>query len=354
MRFERTKGSLVNLASGEISADALLDMLVRTTQDVYEANHITRASALNVADQKSLLMNLYNLSTTMLTIFQANQDAISQFPGFIQSKIRTSMEALSEKEGILADIMGEIKLEEENQEKLRAVHQEIEKRRGHLLSVKEDCISIQQRIDELSDVRLDEMAEEKKKLEAELSVRESKARELAERKTQLREALEQAQARVDAVQDQVKAVQRDLTERDAAEQQAQMQLEEMKARIEEITVNLAQIQTQLQEIPERNTRMLEDYQEAKAKQMMIRNAVNSARNDMLLPGNLFAADKNRGGLLVLENSDLAIVQREFEDWNELIQWFENVDQRVNDLLEVYRSTMATMVEKAETLTSQKN
>ena len=354
MRFERTKGSLMNLASGEISADALLDMLVRVTQDVYEANYVTRASALHVADQKSLLMNLHNLSTTLLTIFQSNPDAVNQFPTFIQSKIRSSMAELSEKEGILSGIMEEIRQEETNQKKLLELQQEIEKRRGHLLSVKEDCITIQQRIDELNDVHLDEMAEEKKKLGTELNVRECKVQTLVEQKTQLQEDLDQAQARVAAVMNQVEAVQRDLTERETAERQAQMQLEEMESRMKEIAMNLERMQTQMQEIPERNTQMMEEYQEAKAKLTMVRNAINSARNDILLPGNLFAANKSGGTLSVQETADLAIARQEFEDWNEMIQWFEAVDQRVNDLLEVYRFTMAEMVKQAETLTSQQN
>lgn len=354
MRFERTKGSLMNLASGEISADALLDMLVRVTQDVYEANYVTRASALHVADQKSLLMNLHNLSTTLLTIFQSNPDAVNQFPSFIQSKIRGSMAELSEKEGILSGIMEEIRQEETNQKKLRELQQEIEKSRGHLLSVKEACIAIQQRIDELNDVHLDDMAEEKKKLETELNVRESKAQTLTEQKTQLREALDQTQNRINAVQEQVSAAQRDLTERETTERQMQMQLEEMASRMKEIAVNLEQMQIQMQEIPERNTRMMEEYQEVKAKLTMIRNAINSARNDILLPGNLFNANKNGGSLSVQEITDLAIAQQKFEDWNEMIQWFAVVDQRVNDLLEVYRCTMAEMVKQAETLTSQKN
>lgn len=354
MRFERTKGSLMNLASGEISADALLDMLVRVTQDVYEANYVTRASALHVADQKSLLMNLHNLSTTLLTIFQSNPGAVNQFPTFIQGKIRSSMAELSETEGLLSSITEEIRQEETNQKKLRELQQEIEKSRGHLLSVKEDCIAIQQRIDELNDVHLDDMAEEKKKLETELNVRESKAQTLTEQKTQLWEALDQTQNRINAVQEQVSAAQRDLTERETTERQVQMQLEEMASRMKEIAVNLEQMQIQMQEIPERNTRMMEEYQEAKAKLTMIRNAINSARNDILLPGNLFAANKNGGALSVQETTDLSIAQQKFEDWNEMIQWFAAVDQRVNDLLEVYRGTMAEMVKKAETLTSQKN
>lgn len=354
MRFERTKGSLMNLASGEISADALLDMLVRVTQDVYEANYVTRASALHVADQKSLLMNLHNLSTTLLAIFQSNPDAVNQFPTFIQSKIRNSMAELSEKEGILSGIMEEIRQEEANQKKLLELQQEIEKRRGHLLSVKEDCIAIQQRMDELNDVHLDEMAEEKKKLETELNVRESKAQTLTEQKTQLQETLNQTQARINAVQEQISAVQKDLAEHETAERQAQTQLAEMESRMKEIAVNLEQMQTQIQEIPERNTRMLEEYQEVKAKLLVIRNAINSARNDILLPGNLFAANKNGGTLTVPEAADLAIVRQEFEDWNEMIRWFTTVDQRVNDLLEVYRFTMAEMVKQAEALTSQKD
>ena len=354
MRFERTKGSLVNLNSGEISADALLDMLVRVTQDIYEANHITRASALNVVDQKSLLMNLYNLSTTMLTIFQTNQDAVSQFPGFIQNKIRSSMEELSAREEALSGIMGEIQREEAQQEKLRIVHQKLEKSRGHLLSVKEDCILIHQRIEELNDARLDEMAFEKESLEAELASRKNKAEELADQKMLLCKDLEQMQARLNVIQEQNASVEKELNQKETAEQQAQLKLEAMELQMKEISLNLEQIQIQLQEIPERNTQMLEAYQEAKAKQTMICNAIKSARNDILLPGNLFAADTGREGLDILENTDLAVAGRKFEDWDELIQWFEEMDQRVSDLLEVYRAALAAMVKKAEMLTSQKS
>lgn len=353
MRFERTKGSLVNLASGEISADALLDMLVRTTQDVYEANHITRASALNVTDQKALLMNLYNLSTTVLTIFQTNQDAVSQFPGFIQNKIRGSMEALSEKEQILADINEEIRREEANQNRLTEACQETEKRRSHLLTVKEDCVSLQRRIDELNDARLDEMAKEKQKLEEERKLRETRAQSLSQQKAELQAELEAAQNRVRSVQDQICTRQKELEEQVAAERQAQTDLTEIKTQIEEISVNLEQLQTQLQEIPKRNTQMMEAYREAKTKLTMLRNAINAARNDMLLPGNLLSDGKNGGAFQIFENADLEVAQREITDWDELIQWFEDMEQRVSSLLEVYRSAVAAMVAKAETLTSQK-
>lgn len=354
MRFERTKGSIANLSSGDISANDLLDMLVRTTQDVFEANHITKATALEVTDQSALIMNLYNLANTLLALFMKNQDGLSSFPSFIQGKIRSAETELEDKEAVLSVMNTQIREEEAVQKKLRCLLQNVESRRGHLLSVREECESLRARIEELNDPRLDKMGLEKTALEKDLAERKEKYRFLTDKTNGLRQELDEWTGRIATLQDNIRFQTDELGKLKTKQQEKQTELSGLEDTVRQAQGRLAQLQTELEELPQKHTDCLNAYREARNRVTIICNAVNSARNDTLLRENLFS--KNQGSLPLPSGirSDLAVAEKEIADWESLNGWLGNMEQRIFDLLEVYRGAAAEMVERAENLTAEKD
>lgn len=352
MSFERTKGSIENLSGKNITADELLEMLVRVTQDVYENNQISKPSALSVDDQAGLLTHLYNLTMTMQAIYSNNQEGISQFRTLMQEKIRRATGELDDNRQVLAELTQEMEKEEAARSSLQHSLAETEKQRGHLLTVKEDCLTLCRRIDELNDSALDRMGEEKKQLEKDLAARETKAQNLNREQVALHRDLAEAQDRLNTVQSRVYTVRQELEALIASRQAAQAEVLRMEQEMEDVRQQLEEFRRQLRELPERNRERREAYQEAQAQLVVLRNAVNSAKNDLLLPGNLFRQD---GSSLQVENhADLAVIRQEIGDWETLCLWFRDMEERINGMLEVYRSVLEAMVKKSESLTAQKS
>ena len=108
MGFERTKGSITNLGGTEVSVDALLDMLVCVTRDVYENNEITNVSSMKVEDQSVMLKKLYNLLKVLLTVYGDNQAGIFQFGERIRGDYLRIAEALKESEAVIDDLVKEM------------------------------------------------------------------------------------------------------------------------------------------------------------------------------------------------------------------------------------------------------
>ncbi len=353
MRFERTKGGILNFSSGTIPADGFLDMLVRMTQDVYEANGITAATELKVSDPKALLMNLHNLNSTLIAVYKNNTESVSQFSGLIQKRIQASAGELAAQEQELAELAGQICKEEAARAELERTHAKLEKSRGHLLRVKEECDSLRQRIGQLSDSRLDDMAAEKGKLDAELRQREKKARELDRQLIQVCQSLDKAQKENDSIQREMDKARRTQEALEQDTQEAQSVLESRNREMEQLRQKLETIRREMEELGQRNAEFLEAYQEASAAQTVIRNAVCSARNDILIPGNLFAQAPGSPAVTIENQPDLDIAGQSIQNWEELLQWFLDLDQRISGLLEVYRAGMAELSKAAQSLTSQK-
>ena len=354
MSFERTKGSITNLSGGNISADDLLDMLVCVTRDVYDENKVTNVAALQVNDQSVLLKKMYNLIKMILVIYDGNKEGVIQFSERIRNEYSQSVESLAMYDSILAGIMDDISREEQKRSELQAVLADVEARRGHLLTVKEECDAIQQRIDQLNDTALDEMAAKKVTMEAELSQRTARAEELAAEQAQLQSELEALEERLTALTASLEAVR----EQHEALKEEEASATEEKARLEE-SIETGRVQPEeatqrIGDLPAISERINTEYQEIQMQMTVMLNALNSAKSDAFLTENLYALPGSSNAFTVENYPDLAIAGKKINNWNELEAWFAELEERIDGLLEVLRTMLAVLVEKAESITAQKD
>lgn len=354
MSFERTKGSIINLSGGNISADDLLDMLVCVTRDVYDENKVTNVAALQVNDQSVLLKKMYNLIKMIRVIYDGNKDGIVQFSERIRNEYNQSVESIAMYDSTLTGIMGDISREEQKRSELQAVLADVEARRGHLLTVKEECDAIQQRIDQLNDTALDEMAAKKVTMEAELAQRTARADELAADQAQLQSQLEALEERLTALNASLDAVREQHEALNAEEASATEEKAHLEESIETVRLQLEEARQHIGDLPTISERINAEYQEIQMQMTVMMNALNSAKNDAFLAENLYALPGSSNAFTVDNYPDLAIAGKKISNWNEVETWFAELEERIDGLLEVLRTMLAVLVKKAESITAQKD
>lgn len=354
MSFERTKGSITNLSGRKISADDLLDMLVCVTRDVYEENHVTSPTALQVVDQGVLLKKMYNLIKMVLAIYDGNQDGIVQFSERIRGEYTRSIENIAVYETVISGLLEEMEHEEEKRNALQVLHADVEERRGHLLTVKEECNVLQRRIDELNDSRLDEMAARKETLEAELASHSARAQELNSEQAALQADLDAAEERVATLVGAIAGLREQLSGLQSEESSAREEKNHLEQSIDYVKARLEEARQQIGNLPILSKKIQDEYQEIQIQLTVMLNAFNSAKSDAFLAENLFALPGSSKVFTVDSYPDLAICGKRINNWAELENWFAELEQRISGLLEVLRSMLAVLVDKSESITSKKD
>ena len=347
MSFERTKGSIMNLSAGQVFTDDLLDMLVCVVRDVYEVSNVTKA------DQSALLKKMYNLIKMIQSIYQGNKEGISQFSERIQNEYKMAMDLLATQNNIVGQIVKTTEQEEQTLTELQKVAQDVEARRGHLLSVKEDCAKLQKQIDQLNDPELDRLAEQKAALEKDLNQRQQREADLRKEIDRLLQDINEVNRQIEELEKEVEKVKKQLAERKAEEAKLTKQKAEMEADIVETRAKLESMEKGIQELPALRDKINDAYQEIQVQMTAMTNAVNSAKSDAFLETNLYAADA--GGALTVDNyPDLAVAGKQVKSWEELEGWFAELEARINGLMKVYCETLGAVVKKAETITVKKD
>lgn len=353
MSFERTKGSIINLSGGNISADDLLDMLVCVTRDVYDENKVTSPAALPVNDQAVLLKKMYNLIKMILVIYDGNREGIARFGERIRGEYHRSVESLTVSASVLCGIMEDISREEETRAKLQEQLEAVEARRGHLLSVKEECDAIQESIDRLNDEALDEMASQKAEMEAELAQRSARAEVLSGEHAALRADLDELETRLGSLNAALAAVRARHDTLKAEEAAAIDEKANLEASIQNVRTQLEEARRRIGDLPAASERMNAEFQEMQIQMTVMLNALNSARSDAFLAENLYALPGAGKAFTVDNYPDLAIAGQTIRNWDEMEAWFSQLAERINGLQEVLRTMLACLVRNAENITAKK-
>lgn len=353
MSFERTKGSINNLSSGQVYTDDLLDMLVCVVRDVYESQNVTNVSAMEVRDQAVALKKMYNLIKMIQTVYEGNREGISQFGQQIQEQYKAAMNLLETQHKSLDEIAKDVEQQEQALVLLQEEAQKVETQRGHLLTIREECQTLEQRLEQLNDPALDQLAQRKVQLEADVKSREQQFEKLQQEIAQVQQRLEQLSEQIaqltagrDQAQQQLTQQQADLDKLSKEKTQLEADVLETKARLDAARTGIGQL-------PQMRQQINEEYRELQVQMTALTNAVNSARSDAFLQANLYTA--NAGGPLTVENyPDLAVASQQIKSWEELEEWFNRLKTRIDGLMQVYCDTMGAVVQKAETITVKKD
>lgn len=353
MSFESTKRSIENLSEREvITLDLLFDMLVRVSMDVMEHNNTGDLCDVAIEDYDEFLINVYNLTQITNSLCTKNKEAFLDIDSFTQKEYEEMVETMN---GILIDLSS-IKEKIENsrakKRELQAKQLELQDSRGHLLTIGEDCEALQRQIDVLSDSALDEKAKEKENLEADLSERKTRADGLEKEKSELRAQIETIKNAILTLQAEETALGKEenslLLEKNGKEkgiENLQKKLKELKEWNNNFPVMSERIRT---ELVEEQTK--KDEMEAKITTMI--NALNSALSENFLIENLFKTSGATDNCSVENYPDYVVAEAHFENIQELQQWFNNMSERINGLINIYETVLRNFVNQSDKLTSE--
>ena len=261
MSFEKTMGSIKNLTGEVIGADEMMEMLVCVCQVVYKQNGVKNAALLPVKNQSLLLKKMHSLMRMILSVYSGNRDGLDQFLESIRNDYEATVDKLTDCDNAVSSIEEETAKLEASRSELLSSKEALEERRGHLLSLNDECKAIQQRIDRLSDPALDGLPLEKERLSAELC-------------------------------------------------------------------------------------------DLETKMTMIINAINSAKNDIVLSNSLLSDSDESRTLTIAASPDLGIIERDIRSWEDLDNWFERIMQRASALLDAGAAVLNNVVIQAESLTAE--
>ena len=355
MSFIRTIRNISAIPTEGYTAEQLLGVVIDLIRDVYDEAGVKKASALPVKEKKKLLTTMHSLSKVIVDVYAQNQEGLADFVDEdFREEISERAAAIVAQEQSLTGIVSEIAIEEEKQSRLNVLLEEITSRRGHLLTVKEECDAIQQRIDQLNDTALDEMAAKKVTMEAELAQRTARAEELAADQAQLQSELEILEKCFTALTASLETVRKQHEALKAEETSATEEMARLEESVETVRVQLEEAKQRIGDLPAINERINTEYQEIQMQMTVMLNALNSAKSDAFLTENLYALPGSGNAVTVENYPDLSIAGKKINNWNELEAWFAELEERINGLLEVLRTMLAVLVEKAESITAQKD
>ena len=92
--------------------------------------------------------------------------------------------------------------------------------------------------------------------------------------------------------------------------------------------------------------------EKKAKITTMLNALNSALSENFLKENLFKTSGATENCAVENCPDYVVAEAHFENIQELQQWFNDMSERINGLINVYETMLRNFVNQADKLTSE--
>lgn len=353
MSFESTKRSIENLSKREvITLDLLFDMLVRVSMDVMEHNNTGDLCDVAINDYDEFLINVYNLTQITNSLCTKNKEAFLDIDSFTQKEYEEMVETMN---GLLTDLSG-IKEKIENsrakKRELQAKQLKLQESRGHLLTIDEDCEALQRQIDVLSDSALDEKAKEKEKLEVDLSERKTRADVLEKEKSELRAKIDEVNEKIETIKNTILTLQAEETALGDEENSLLLEKNGLKKGIENLKQKLKEYKEWIDNYPAMSEQVRTEHDEEKAKITTMINALNSALSESFLKENLFKTSGATDNCSVENYPDYVVAEAHFKNIQELQQWFNDMSERINGLINVYETMLRNFVNQSDKLTSE--
>ena len=352
MSFERTAGSIKNLdGSDKITLDLMCEMLVCVVRDVREYNGVADLRDSGVADSSLLVKKAYNLMQALLPVCQTKQEGLSELSEVWQDRYK---KAVSEMESIadeFADVQAEAEKTEKAEKDLQNKYTELSAARSGLLNAAEECDRLRAQIDRLNDAKLDEIAAEKDRLEADVKERqEEKARLESTKKALLEESksLESECADLkesaDALRDSISSLKK---QKNAAIDESRV----LKEKVEKLEKELDEYKSWTARLPEEKERLKADLSERRSHYITLLNAWNSTKSDEFVMKTLYKIPGTEEKMSSESYPDLNVVGETLSDVRKLRGWFDAVQERIDSLLRLHEEMLRCVVLQAEQITA---
>ena len=353
MSFERTRNSIDNLSSRDsITLDLLFEMMVCVAQDIMNYNNSTDLSDTPIGDQSVLLKKVYNLMQLTLSAYTKNKEGMSEFGSSIQERYAKLVDDMNSVLSEVAEVKEHIEKAEAKKVELQTKQAELQNLSGHLLTIGEECEALQRQIDILSDSALDEKATEKEKLVADLSERKTKVEALEKEKSELRTKIDEAHEKIETIKNTILTLQGEETALGDEENSLLMEKNGLEKGIENLKQKLKEYKEWIDNYPAMSEQVRTEHDEEKAKITTMLNALNSALSENFLKENLFKTSGATENCAVENYPDYVVAETHFENTQELQQWFNDMSERINGLINVYETMLRNFVNQSDKLTSE--
>lgn len=353
MSFERTRNSIDNLSSRDsITLDLLFEMMVCVAQDIMNYNNATDLSDTPIGDQSVLLKKVYNLMQLTLSAYTKNKEGMSEFGSSIQERYAKLVDNMNGVLSEVAEVKEHIEKAEAKKVELQTKQAELQNLRGHLLTVGEECEALQRQIDVLSDSALDEKAKEKEELEVKLSEKKAKADLLEKEKSELRTKIDEAHEKIETIKNTILTLQAEETALGDEENSLLLEKNGLEKGIENLKQKLKEYKEWIDKYPAMSEQVRTEHDEEKAKITTMINALNSALSESFLKENLFKTSGATDNCSVENYPDYVVAEAHFENIQELQQWFNDMSERINGLINVYETMLRNFVNQSDKLTSE--
>ena len=352
MSFERTRNSIDNLSSRDsITLDLLFEMMVCVAQDIMNYNNATDLSNTPIGDQSVLLKKVYNLMQLTLSAYTKNKEGMSEFGSSIQERYAKLVDNMSGVLSEVAEVKEHIEKAEAKKVELQTKQAELQNLRGHLLTVGEECEALQRQIDVLSDSALDEkaiaMIQQK-----EAEEKKAKADLLEKEKSELRTKIDEAHEKIETIKNTILTLQAEETALGNEENSLLMEKNGLEKGIENLKQKLKEYNEWIDNYPAMSEQVRTEHDEEKAKITTMLNALNSALSEDFLKENLFKTSGATENCAVENCPDYVVAEAHFENIQDLQQWFNDMSERINGLINVYETMLRNFVNQSDKLTSE--
>lgn len=348
MSFEKTKQSISNLSEVDvISLDLLFDMLVCVSQDIMSYNKSLDLRNTPVGDQNVMLRKIYNIMQLTYLAYDSNRGGIDEFIPSVQAKFFNIANQIEEAKSAVSDVNAQLDKVEKQKEELESENAKLKDIEKKLSAVEDECISLQTQIDKLSDLSLEDKEKEKITLEADLKVRTAKAESLDNDISKLHLNIDEVHKSIENLEDALALLKESFDSLSKNKEVLVKEKEELERNSNVVKMEIEDYNKWKEEFTSMSEHLKAEYDENQAKITTLINACKSAVSETFLRENLFKYPDSSEAFSVENNADCCVAQADFKNIEELKNWFENMDRRINGLINTYGTMYKTLVEQSE-------
>lgn len=175
MSFDRIEGFL-KTEIDKVGLDQLFVLLNNVIDDVCEFDGVNSISDLNLRDEsvRRFAQTFSRLSGALILTYSTTEDKVNKEDEFLKDQAADNSKKIKEIDAQLNKTIENIKAEEKNLLELEAKKKELDHEKEQFLIIKEECEKLRKKNIELSKIDLEQLKQDKLKLQKELNEREAK------------------------------------------------------------------------------------------------------------------------------------------------------------------------------------
>ena len=322
MSFERTKNYLKYIENSQaVDLNTLLGLFYNAILDTNKLNGINDIQDAEAGNTDNLILNMMRLSNLIVNIPPKHNIDFSKIDKERKIRFDSALKECRKTDNEITEVSKKIEETEKMEKELSQKHEALEKKRGHLLGVEEECRELQNKIDKLNDPYLDDLNKKKKALQSEAAKRQK----LAVNRSNV---VDEKQKEIDELNERIKRLEKEYEKKEAKKQQLENRIESLNKDIKDFD-----------EWIKINKKIPNEIKEQQARFINFENACNSLICDSIL--------KNNIDITCLSNQDNEVFPASIKSMEDLINFFYDISKRTQALSSVYETAFKAVQKETE-------